>query len=153
MDATESDRPFVAVVCGNASDVQGAEHAANVLDKLHIPYEIKVLQAGSEDIEAYIEEAMSRGLGVVIVSTYYTYTDELIPSIREILLPVVRFATGPIPKSIRSASLNIPLMGFGREGAIKAALFAARVLALTDYALRLRLRAYSQPSSFASEPQ
>ena len=141
MAATESVQPFVAVVCGNASDALVAQHAINMLDRLRINYERRVLQARDEDVVAYIDEAKTRGLAVVIIGAYHTYTDEQFPTTLQTLLPIFRFVTGPMPVILDKVALNIALTGSGRDGAEKAALQAARILALTDPALAERLRA------------
>jgi len=121
------------------------QHAITVLDEMHIPSERVILQPGGIELATYVDEARGRGLRIVIVGTYQAYTDELIPTALEADVVALRVVTGPRPASLDKVALNIALMGFGSDGATNAALFAARILALTDSALLERLRARPRP--------
>jgi 5-(carboxyamino)imidazole ribonucleotide mutase len=146
MAATESVRAFVAFVCCKDSDAPTMQHTITELDELQIPCEKVILQPGGIELAAYVDEAKSRGLRIVIAGNYLAYTDELIPTILETEVPIIRVVTGPRPASLDKVALNNAFAGFGSDGAINAALSAARVLALTDPGLSERLRARPQPS-------
>ena len=76
---------------------------------------------------------------MAVFGTHYAYTDESIPKFPDILIPVMKVITGPMPTSIDQMALNIAATGFGADGAKNAGLFAARVLASTDPDLLARL--------------
>ena len=61
-------QPLVAVIMGSESDLVIMKNAAEVLEKLESPYEIKVVSAHRtpERMVAYSKEAKSRGLEVII---------------------------------------------------------------------------------------
>ncbi len=138
----ETRRPFVTILLGKDPDAEILQYTIDVLEELQIPHETVSLQGREDDpdLSAYLADAVNRGLGVIIVGTYFSYTDELFPTVAKTLLPTVKVITGPEPAP-EQVSLNIALMGFGAEGAKNAGLFAARVLALNDPSLAARLRA------------
>ena len=90
--------------------------------KSRIPYEEKVFPPSGEGLVDYFEEARDRGVAVAIVGTYHAYTDEQIPTIPEALLPIFRFVTGPMPRTLDQLALHVASTGFGSEGAVNAAL-------------------------------
>ena len=142
MVAAEPNRPFVMIVLGNESDAEVMGHTVDVLTRLQIPYEIALMQDHGEELLAFLEDAIARGLRVAVFSTHYSYTDEQIPTVLDILIPVYKVITGPMPSSNDQLALNIPATGFGAEAAKNAGLFAARVLALTDPDLEARLEGF-----------
>jgi phosphoribosylcarboxyaminoimidazole (NCAIR) mutase len=115
--------------------------ATDELKRLQIPYEERVFPPSGEGLSDYLEDANGRGVAVAIVGTYHAHTDEQVPSVPEALFPVIRFVTGPMPPTLGGMALNVASTGFGVDGAVNAALQAARILALTDPALAERLRA------------
>jgi len=121
---------FVAIVLGSESDAEVMQHTVDVLRDHKIPHEIAPVLCGDPGLLAYIEDARSRGLGMIVVGTYYAYTEETIPGILEITVPIVKVITGPVPSSADQVMHNkIAYMGFGSDGARNAGLFAVRVLA------------------------
>lgn len=142
MVAPEMKQSFVAIVLGNESDLKVMQHTIDVLNRLQVPYETVLLQGqdGAPDVLAYLQEAGCRGMGMVVVGTYYAYTNELFPTDMAEPVPVVKVITGPVPRADAQVALDIATMGIGADGATNAGLFAARVLARTDPALAARLR-------------
>lgn len=118
----------------------GSCGALEVLESRQIQYEERVLPPSGEGLAAYTEEARDRGIAVVIVGTYHAYTDEQIPTVVQSLLPIISFVTGPMPTTLDKVALHVPSTGFGDDGAVNAALQAAKILALADSELAQRLR-------------
>ena len=63
-----SDGPLVAVVMGSRSDWETMQHAAQKLDALGVPYEVKVVSAHRtpDVLFSYAESAGARGLRAII---------------------------------------------------------------------------------------
>ena len=61
-------KPLVGVIMGSSSDWETLQHAADVLDKLSVPYEVRVVSAHRTPdlLFEYSSTARSRGLEVII---------------------------------------------------------------------------------------
>ena len=140
----EKKQSFVAIILGNESDAKVMQDAVNVLTRLQIPYEVQSLFGldPCPDLLEYLKDAASRGLGMVVVGSYYTYTNELLPTISESCIPMATVLTGPTPTSWNQITPNTTAMFLGVDAATNAGLFAAKVLARTDSELLERLRRF-----------
>lgn len=139
------NQPFVAVVLDREPDRAVMEHAVAVLRGLHIPHETvtrTALDAGT-GLSGYLAGAAGRGLAVVVIGTYYAYTEEQFPTTADLLIPVIKVVTGPPPPTVEQTTQTIAITGYGPDGARNAGLLAARILAGNDPALAARLREFS----------
>lgn len=137
--------PLVGIVMGSESDLETMMRAEEILRDLGIPFETSVLSAHRTPDEtiAYARGAQERGLRVLIAGAGAAAA-----------LPGVIAAVTPLPVlgvpiagrvldgldsllSIVQMPAGVPTATFaiGGSGAANAALFAARILALTDAAL------------------
>ena len=146
MAEPEVTQPFVLVVLSKDADAKVMQHTFDVLSSLQVVTETVRLDDADIDLSEYIQSRVCRGLGAVVFGAHYSYTDELYPTIAETTVSAIKVITGPVPATSAQIALSIPVAGFGVDGAIKAGLFAARVLAGIDPALAVRLRAFQPPS-------
>ena len=144
--------PRVGLVMGSNSDWPVMEAAAQMLDKLKIPYEAKVVSAHRtpDQLFEYAQTARERGLaciiagaggaahlpGMLAAKTTVPVLGVPVPSRylkgMDSLLSIVQ-----MPKGIPVATFAI-----GEAGAANAALFAAAMLAESDHVLVERLDAF-----------
>ncbi|HEY1331268.1 MAG TPA: 5-(carboxyamino)imidazole ribonucleotide mutase [Actinomycetota bacterium] len=145
---------------GSKSDWEPTmRHAADMLDELGIPNEVRVLSAHRtpDQLFEYVEAAEGRGLRVLIAGAGgAAHLPGVIAA--KTLLPVVG-----VP--VESASLKgldsllsivqmpggvpVATMAIGKPGAINAALFAARVLAGEDTEVRKALESHRERQAAA----
>jgi 5-(carboxyamino)imidazole ribonucleotide mutase len=144
----------VGVIMGSRSDWETMQHAADILDQLGIPNERLVVSAHRTPARmvAYASSAADRGLQVIIAGAGgAAHLPGMIAS--ETQLPVIG-----VPVQSRAlqgldsllsivqmpGGVPVATMAIGNSGATNAGIFAARILALTDPALRQRLDAFVQ---------
>ena len=141
--------PVVGIIMGSDSDWATMRHAAEILRANDVPYEKHVVSAHRtpERMVAYAKDAEFRGLKVIIAGAGgAAHLPGMVASMTA--LPVLgvpvssRMLRGvdsllsivQMPGGVPTATFSI-----GRSGAINAAIFAMRVLALHDAGLRQRL--------------
>jgi 5-(carboxyamino)imidazole ribonucleotide mutase len=139
---------------GSKSDWETMRHAAEMLDRLQIPREVRVLSAHRtpDQVLDYASTAEARGLQVIIAGAGgAAHLAGVIAA--KTLLPVLGVPMES--KSLRGldsllsivqmpAGIPVGTLAIGEPGAANAALFAAAILANSDPALRDRLLAYRQ---------
>lgn len=144
-------KPVLGLIMGSASDWPTLEPAARVLKKVGVPFEHRVVSAHRTPklLYDYATSARGRGLKCIIAAAGGAAH-----------LPGMTAALTPLPVlgvPVRSKSLDgldsllsiaqmpagVPVATFrvGTEGAVDAAHFALRFLALGDAKLRRRLAA------------
>lgn len=144
--------PQVGVIMGSTSDYDTLRSAVELLDELGIAYEKRVVSAHRTPdlLFDYASTAEGRGLCVIIAGAGgAAHLPGMVAA--KTLLPVLGV---PVPAtalvgvdallSIAQMPKGIPVgtLAIGRPGAANAALLAAQILALSDPALRERLRAW-----------
>ena len=147
-------RPLVGILMGSKSDWETMRHAAEMLDRLQIPREVRVLSAHRtpDQVLDYASTAEARGLQVIIAGAGGAAHLAGVVAAKT-LLPVLGVPMES--KSLRGldsllsivqmpAGIPVGTLAIGEPGAANAALFAAAILANSDPALRDRLRAYRQ---------
>jgi 5-(carboxyamino)imidazole ribonucleotide mutase len=142
--------PLVGVIMGSRSDWEYMAAAAEVMDELQVPHELRVLSAHRtpEQTLEYAAAASGRGLkaiiagaggaahlaGVVAAKTILPVIGVPMPATTlngiDSLLSIVQ-----MPKGVPVATMAI-----GIAGAANAGLFAAAIIALGDARLAERLR-------------
>ncbi len=158
-------QPLVGIIMGSKSDWPVLQHAAQVLDRLGVEYEAKIVSAHRtpKRLYEYAGSAQSRGLKVIIAGAGGAAH---LPGMAAAMtiLPVLGV---PVPSTVlqgQDSLLSIVQMpggvpvgtlAIGKPGAINAGLLAASILALGDAGLRGRLQEYrdAQTASVAVEPE
>jgi len=144
--------PLVGVVMGSRSDWETMRQAAEMLARLGVPHECRVVSAHRtpERLYAYAREAAGRGLRVIIAGAGgAAHLPGMVASLTR--LPVLGV---PVESqalrgqdsllSIVQMPAGVPVgtLAIGKAGAANAALLAAAILALGDPALAARLEAF-----------
>jgi 5-(carboxyamino)imidazole ribonucleotide mutase len=151
--------PLVGVVMGSRSDWETMRHAAEMLERLGVPHEARVVSAHRtpERLFAYAKGAAARGLQVIIAGAGgAAHLPGMVASLTRLPVlgvPVESHALRGQDSllSIVQMPAGVPVgtLAIGRAGAVNAALLAAAILALSDPALAARLEAFSDEQTAA----
>jgi len=152
-------RPLVGIIMGSTSDWETMRKAADMLERLQIPYEKRVISAhrAPDQVFEYASSAEQRGLKVLIAGAGgaahlpgVTAAKTLLPVLG---VPVESKALHGLDSllSIVQMPSGIPVgtLAIGPSGAANAALLAAAFLATADPALRERLGAFREQQTRA----
>lgn len=141
---------FVAVLMGSDSDLDTMRSTLDILDKLKVPWEVKITSAHRtpEATHAYVHDAEERGCVVFIAAA--GLAAHLAGTVAGLTLkPVIGVPMDAGPLNGQDALLStvqmpggIPVacVAIGRAGAKNAGYLAAQMLALSDPDLAARLR-------------
>jgi 5-(carboxyamino)imidazole ribonucleotide mutase len=139
----------VGIIMGSQSDWATMRHAAETLERLEIPHEIRIVSAHRtpDRLRDYATAARGRGLKVIIAgaggAAHLPGMCAAWTSLPVFGVPVESHALKGMDSllSIVQMPAGIPVgtLAIGRAGAINAGLLAAAVLATTDPALADRL--------------
>lgn len=147
-----STAPLVGIIMGSKSDYETLAPAAQLLDELQVPYEIRVVSAHRTPdwMFQYAEGAEARGLRVIIAGAGgAAHLPGMVAA--KTVLPVLGV---PVPAtllngldsllSIVQMPKGVPVgtLAIGKPGAANAGLLAAQIVATSDPALRERLRTW-----------
>lgn len=144
----------VSVVMGSDSDLPVMAKATKILDEFGISYELLLTSAHRtpERTTKFAKTASSRGIKVIIVGAgSAAHLAGVIAS--QTLLPVIGVPIDATSLNGLDALLStvqmpggvpVATMAVGKAGAKNAALFAIRLLSLTDEKLMIQLAAYVQ---------
>jgi 5-(carboxyamino)imidazole ribonucleotide mutase len=131
--------PLVGIVMGSRSDWETMQHAAQKLDALGVPYEVKVVSAHRtpDVLFTYAEQAAPRGLRAIIAgaggAAHLPGMIAAKTAVPVLGVPVQSKALNGMDSllSIVQMPAGIPVATFaiGNAGASNAALFAAAMLA------------------------
>ncbi|HNR27046.1 MAG TPA: 5-(carboxyamino)imidazole ribonucleotide mutase [Bacteroidales bacterium] len=140
--------PQVSIIMGSISDMSVMEEAARFLNQMEIPFEIKALSAHRtpDKVAEYAQEASQRGIKVIIAgaggAAHLPGIIAAYTSIPVIGVPVKSAKSLEGLDSILSIlqmPAGIPVATMALDGARNAAIFAARILALSDSNLAERM--------------
>jgi 5-(carboxyamino)imidazole ribonucleotide mutase len=157
-------QPKVGIIMGSRSDWPTMEHAAKILDELHVPYEAEVVSAHRtpDRMFEYASTAESRGLRVLIAGAGgAAHLPGMVAAKTRLPVLGVPVQTHSLQGmdsllSIVQMPGGIPVATFaiGSAGAKNAGLFAAAILALTDATLAQALENFrrTQTSSVLDNP-
>lgn len=149
---------------GSQSDWPTMKHAAEMLDRLGVPFEARITSAHRtpDRLQEYAKGARGRGLRVIIAgaggAAHLPGMAAAWTSLPVLGVPVESHALRGQDSllSIVQMPAGIPVgtLAIGRAGAVNAALLAAGILALNDPALAARLDAHraAQSAAVAEEP-
>ncbi len=147
-----SEAPKVGVIMGSRSDLGTMQPAVDLLGELGVPHEVRIVSAHRTPdwMFEYAEQAEGRGLEVIIAAAGgAAHLPGMVAA--KTLLPVLGVpvaATGLVGVDALLSIVQMPkgvpvgTLAIGQPGAANAALFAARICANRDPALRERLRAW-----------
>ncbi|HUV86295.1 MAG TPA: 5-(carboxyamino)imidazole ribonucleotide mutase [bacterium] len=153
----------VGILVGSDSDLDVMKSAAATLEELGVGYELRVASAHRTParVRAYAEEAAGRGVKVIICGAgMAAHLGGAVAALTE--LPVIGV---PMPGGVADgldallstvqmpAGVPVATVAVGKAGAVNAALLAARILALQDAQLAVRLREYREKMATALEGQ
>jgi len=144
----------VAVIMGSSSDEAQVSGAFRVLDYFGVSYESKVLSAhrSPEKLVHYVREAEEKGVGIFIAAAgMAAHLAGAIASHTNLPVIGVPLASGELQgidallSTVQMPSgIPVATMSIGKAGAENAAIFAVRILALTDEVLRQRLMEFAK---------
>lgn len=149
-----SDSPLVGIIMGSTSDWETMRHAADMLTRLAVPFEKKVVSAHRTPdlLFEYAGSAESRGLKVLIAGAGgAAHLPGMAAS--KTLLPVLGVPVeSKVLRGVDSllsivqmpSGIPVGTLAIGQAGAANAGLLAAAILANQDPALRERLRTFRQ---------
>ncbi len=140
----------VGIVMGSSSDHEVMVGAAEILERFHIPYEIRVLSAHRtpEDMLAYGLEARARGLRVIVAgaggAAHLPGMLAATTTLPVIGVPVALARLDGLDSllSIVQMPRGVPVATVAVNGAANAGLLALRILATADDTLAGLLDAY-----------
>ena len=148
----DSSTPLVGLVMGSRSDWDTMQHAAQKLDALGVPYEVKVVSAHRtpDVLFSYAEQAAGRGLRAIIAGAGgAAHLPGMIASVTT--LPVIGV---PVPLkyldgmdsllSIVQMPAGIPVATVSIGGARNAGILAARILGSSDPEVAAKLDAFAR---------
>ncbi|MDO8517913.1 MAG: 5-(carboxyamino)imidazole ribonucleotide mutase [bacterium] len=138
---------IVGIIMGSKSDWKGTmEHTAEMLDKLHIPYETRVVSVHRtpERTFDYARSAKARGIKIIIAgaggAAGLPGVVAGLTSLPVLGVPIESAALKGIDSLLSMVQMpaGVPVATFaiGKPGAINAALFAAAILALEEPLVR-----------------
>lgn len=157
--------PSVAIVMGSQSDWPTMRKAAEILEKLGVAHEARIVSAHRtpERLYAFAKGAAAEGFSVIIAGAGgAAHLPGMVASLTH--LPVLGVPVQSRALSGQDSLLSIVQMpagipvgtlAIGEAGATNAGLLAAAILALGDPALGERLQAFraAQSASVAEKPQ
>jgi 5-(carboxyamino)imidazole ribonucleotide mutase len=145
-------QPLVGLLMGSRSDWETLRHAADTLDQLGVPYEVRVVSAHRTPdlLYEYAGTAEARGLEVIIAGAGgaahlpgMTAAKTVLPVLG---VPVESQALRGLDSllSIVQMPAGVPVgtLAIGRAGAVNAALLAASILGNKHPQVREALRRY-----------
>ncbi|GHU43864.1 N5-carboxyaminoimidazole ribonucleotide mutase [Clostridia bacterium] len=142
----------IGIVMGSDSDMPIMAKAADVLEELHIDYEITIISAHREPdvFFEYANSAEEKGFSVIIagagMAAHLPGMCAAIFPLPVIGIPMHTASLGGQDSlySIVQMPPGIPVATVAINGGANAALLAAKILAVSDGELLKRLRVYSQ---------
>ena len=157
--------PLVGIIMGSKSDWETMRKAAEMLDRLEVPYETKIVSAHRtpQRLYDYARSARSRGLKVIVAGAGgAAHLPGMAASLTHLPVLGVPVETKSLEGldsllSIAQMPAGVPVgaLAIGKAGAANAGLLAAAILATADAALAERLRAWRarQTEEVAERPR
>lgn len=155
----------VGLIMGSRSDWETMRHAADMLDRLGIAFEKRVVSAHRtpDRLYDYARGAAGRGLRIVIAgaggAAHLPGMVAALTPLPVLGVPIRSRALDGLDSllSIAQMPAGIPVgtLAIGEAGAVNAALLAAAILALDDHQLAARLADWraAQTADVALEPE
>ena len=145
-------RARIGLIMGSDSDLRIMKDAQATLDDLGVAYETRVVSAHRtpEEMIEYARGAEGRGLRAIVAAAGgAAHLPGMVAACTRLPVIGVPIALGKLDGldsllSIAQMPKGVPVATMAIDGAANAALFAARVLALEDSALRERLEEFAR---------
>ena len=143
--------PIVSIIMGSTSDLPVMEKAAQLLNDMHVPFEMNALSAHRtpEAVEEFAKNARSRGIKVIAAAGMAAALPGVIAA--NTTLPVIGVPVkGSVLDgvdalySIIQMPPGIPVATVAINGAMNAAILAIQMLALSDAVLAEAFAAYKE---------
>mgnify|MGYP001082017496 CR=1 FL=1 len=138
--------PIVSIIMGSTSDLPVMEKAAQLLNDLHVPFEMNALSAHRtpEAVEEFAKNARQRGIKVIIAAAGMAAA--LPTTLPVIGVPVKGSVLDGVDAlySIIQMPPGIPVATVAINGAMNAAILAVQMLALSDSSLAETFAAYKE---------
>lgn len=144
----------IAVIMGSASDWETLQHAAATLEDFKVPHEVRVISAHRtpELMFDFARSAADEGFAAIIAgaggAAHLPGMVASLTSLPVLGVPVQSKSLAGVDSllSIVQMPAGVPTATFaiGAPGAVNAALFAVRMLAVDDSSLRVKLAAYRE---------
>jgi 5-(carboxyamino)imidazole ribonucleotide mutase len=143
-------KPFVAILMGSDSDLPTMQTTLDTLEKLNIPYEVRITSAHRTpgETQAYVKDADARGCAVFIAAAgLAAHLGGAVAALT--IKPVIGVPLDSGPLNGMDALLStvqmpggIPVasVAIGKAGASNAAYLAAQIMALDNDDIAVRLR-------------
>lgn len=143
-------KPVVGIIMGSDSDLPVMSKAAEMLDQLKVPYELTVVSAHRtpDKMYEYAHSAKERGLKVIIAgaggAAHLPGMTAAMTVLPVIGVPVQTKALGGVDSlySICQMPPGIPVATVAINGALNAGLLAAKIVAVEDEELSIRIEEY-----------
>lgn len=147
-----TDAPLVGVVMGSDSDLPVMRAAAEVLEELEVPHEVRVVSAHRtpEGMIAYGQGAAERGLKVIVAGAGgAAHLPGMLAAVTVLPVVGVPVQTSALKGmdsllSIVQMPRGVPVATVAIDNAQNAGLLAAQILATSDTALAARLQAHRE---------
>ncbi|WP_443971802.1 5-(carboxyamino)imidazole ribonucleotide mutase [Sphingobium sp. CR28] len=165
MSVERTEAPKVGIIMGSRSDWETMRHASEVLTKLGVPHETKVVSAHRtpDRLVAYAKGAADRGLQVIIAgaggAAHLPGMVAAMTRLPVLGVPVQSAALSGLDSLLSIVQMpgGIPVgtLAIGKAGATNAGLLSAAILANGDSALAERLDAWraAQTESVSESPE
>jgi 5-(carboxyamino)imidazole ribonucleotide mutase len=159
------EAPPIGIIMGSQSDWETMRHAAEMLDRLDIAYETRIVSAHRtpDRLYSYAKGAAERGLKVIIAgaggAAHLPGMAASMTRLPVLGVPVESKALSGMDSllSIVQMPAGIPVgtLAIGKAGAANAGLMAAAILGVSDPALGGRLEAFraEQTAGIAERPE
>ena len=146
--------PRVAILMGSRSDLDTMNHAGDMLAKLDIPYEVRILSAhrAPDALADYVAQAEGRGIQVIIAgaggAAHLAGVIAAKTTLPVLGVPMQSKALQGLDSllSIVQMPKGIPVgtLAIGQAGAANAGLLTAAILALGDQGVKQRLKKFRE---------
>ena len=144
--------PLVGLIMGSKSDWETMSNAAQTLETLAVPFEVRVLSAHRtpDQLFEYVETAEARGIEVIVAAAGGAAHLAGVAAAKT-LLPVLGVPMES--KSLKGldsllsmvqmpAGIPVGTLAIGRAGAVNAALFAAAIIGIKRPEVRAAIKKY-----------
>ena len=140
--------PIVSIIMGSTSDLPVMEKAAQLLNDLHVPFEMNALSAHRtpEAVEEFAKGARKRGIKVIIAAAGMPGVIAANTTLPVIGVPIKGSVLDGVDAlySIIQMPPGIPVATVAINGAMNAAILAVQMLALSDKELAEAFTAYKE---------
>lgn len=154
-----TESPQVGIIMGSQSDWTTMQPAAEMLSKLQVPHEVKIVSAHRtpDRLVTYAKGAAERGLQIIVAGAGgAAHLPGMVAAMTHLPVLGVPVGAGALQGfdsllSIAQMPKGVPVgtLAIGTHGAANAGLLAASILALADSELSARLQRLRQEQTDA----